>query len=358
MRRFALFIVLLALIIGAKFYKQPASPQKQLVSPVEVLPTPTVSIESTTSVFIPYWNVPDSRADIYTPDDETQKKPPRLVYFGIKANKKGIDTTDTGFKQLISSPFSYDAVTLRLLDTDFNLDMLENTQLQEKIIHQAIDATRDAKASELIIDLELSALPFTKLQTQITTFLTLFAQQAKEDSLSFGITVYGDQFYRHRPFDLQTLSPSIDTFYIMAYDFHKSSGSPGPNFPLTGKEKFGTDLHELADQLLSLIPSHKINVIFGLYGYDWIVDENKRPIQRAKAIPLKEIKSSFLNNCVWKNCVVTRDPLSFETEVDYIDEELKYHIVWFEDESSFGKKITFLKSKGIMNSSFWVWGYY
>ena len=82
------------------------------------------------------------------------------------------------------------------------------------------------------------------------------------------------------------------------------------------------------------------------------------PIGTAKSKSMQDMKQEFLNNCSWKNCLVTRDIDSEETEVDYIDNKLVYHIAWFEDEISVEKKIQYLKTFGITHYSFWVWGYY
>src|SRR3989338_2268698 len=144
----------------------------------------------------------------------------------------------------------------------------------------------------------------------------------------------------------------------MAYDLHKTLGTPGPNFPLNGKEKFGTDLATTVDTITKLIDVNKVYVIFGLYGYDWLVDSEKKPIRAAKPAPLKHIKANFIDKCVWKNCVISRDPQATENEINYVDDNGELHIVWYEDEQSVNKKIKYLKSLGIDNFSYWVWGYY
>jgi spore germination protein YaaH len=99
-------------------------------------------------------------------------------------------------------------------------------------------------------------------------------------------------------------------------------------------------------------------MVYGLYGYDWIVDENKHPLQKAKSLPLTDIKESFIDSCAWKNCLVRRDEKSHETEVNYIDKSLLYHVIWFENEASIEDKIQFAKTKGIVNSAIWIYGYY
>jgi spore germination protein YaaH len=164
------------------------------------------------------------------------------------------------------------------------------------MITQAIQVAKENGFDGIVLDLEVKAIPTEKVISQITTFVRRFSIAATEKNIEFGMTVYGDTFYRARPFDLKGLEPYVDQFYIMAYDFSKTFGTPGPNFPLSGKETFGYDLTTLTADL-SFIEPKKLTLIFGMYGYDWLVDEKKRPIRPAKALPLKAIREQFLKKC-------------------------------------------------------------
>jgi spore germination protein YaaH len=133
----------------------------------------------------------------------------------------------------------------------------------------------------------------------------------------------------------------------------------------------------MIDDFLRFVPAEKLTVIFGMYGYDWRVDEKKRPITSAKALTLAEIKNKFLNNendeeqkfkCRLKNCIIRRDSLAKEMEINYTisaeepDAEgiyrIDYHIVWYEDEESVATKMKFLEEKGIGSIAYWAYKYF
>jgi len=102
-----------------------------------------------------------------------------------------------------------------------------------------------------------------------------------------------------------------------------------------------------------------------MYGYDWSVDEKKRPIKPARALTLSELRKNFIEKCEWKDCIVKRDDTSAEMEVNYVESVksgdeyvMNLHIVWFEDEESVRRKTEYLNSKGIGSIAYWAYGYF
>lgn len=53
---------------------------------------------------------------------------------------------------------------------------------------------------------------------------------------------------------------------------------------------------------------------------------------------------------------VLRNDVVTETEVNYIDQNQIYHIVWFEDPES--RKQDFLKERGVSSFTYWAYGYF
>jgi spore germination protein YaaH len=144
---------------------------------------------------------------------------------------------------------------------------------------------------------------------------------------------------------------------IMAYDLHKARGEPGPNFPLRGRETYGYDLESLVSDM-SGVPPEKLTVIYGMYGYDWTVDEKKRPFRQAKSVTLAQVKKNYIDQCAAINCVTTRDKSAAENEIDFVDKQAQYHVIWFEDMESSKQKTVFLNQKGIGSIAFWAYGYF
>jgi spore germination protein YaaH len=239
-----------------------------------------------------------------------------------------------------------------------NFAILKDKKAQEKVINEAISIAKDNNFKGIVLNIEVSALPFTSLVDQITAFNSVFYDRTHAANLTYGITAYGDSFYRLRPFDMAKLSKSTDRVYIMAYDFSKAKGNPGPNFPLAGGETYGYDLEHMINNFADTMPLKKITVVFGMYGYDWPVDDKDKATDTGEAISLKDIKATFLDNCKHLKCEWERDILSSETKASYEDNNSQKHIIWFEDETSVKRKQDFLKKHGIGSFAYWAYSYF
>ena len=349
-------IVILLLVIGTLFfafrYFRADSPQQARQTPT---PTPTIiqpiRTESRTSLFVPYWSLGVPLSDEYD----------RLIYFGVTPNNSGINTQEVGYVNLQAfldaAPTSSEKdLTLRMLDNTQNFAVLEDTKLQQKIIAATTTLAREKGFTGVVLDLELNALPFDSLLQQINTFTASFNQAAHRSKLKFAVTMYGDAFYRVRPFDVATMAKNSDEVMIMAYDFHKANGNPGPNFPLNGYDQYGYDFTQMTEGFMKAVPSTKLTVIFGYFGYDWPTDEKGKAVNRGAAFSVSDIRRQYLQGCA--TCIITRDALSSETKISYTSDDNVPHIVWFEDELSIRKKEEYLKAKGISSYSYWAHSYF
>lgn len=327
-------------------------------SSVQGTPTPTSVTElrgaERSSVFVPYWAVSNQPFETEAHD--------RLIYFGIAPTTSGIDTEEAGYLALERFVQANDGkkqlLTLRMLDSTVNLAALKNKRLQQTIAEETVSVASEYGFDGIVLDLELSALPFESTIKQINDFTSLISKEVKDADLSFAIALYGDTFYRVRPFEVKTLAKHADEVMIMAYDFHKARGNPGPNFPLEGREGYGYDFRQMIDDYLEFVPPEKVTVTFGMFGYDWTVDGKQKAVGTGQAKSYLKMQQDFLSSCVYRNCKSSRDSKSGETKVTYTDDENRNHIVWFEDEASVRKKQEFLRSRGIRSVSYWAYSYF
>lgn len=310
--------------------------------------------KATTALFVPHWSFTSAiNADKFD----------QVFYFGIAANETGINTQESGYKKLAqfknAVPKEKETIlVVRMINQEKNFSVLKNEKVQKDIVNQTLLLANKYDFDGIALDLEVSSLPFESITKQINTFTKLFYRSAKEESLQFDVLLYGDTFSKLRPYDVSVLQNYADHILLMAYDFHKANASPGPNFPLSGKEIYGYDFQTMVTDFLNLVLKEKLGVVFGMFGYDWTVDANGEPVGQAESLSLHQMEQRFVNDCQQAQCSVSRDAASAETKVEYIDQNRQKHIVWFEDEESVAKKQEFLKQKGITNVSFWAYSYF
>lgn len=305
------------------------------------------------SVFVPYWSLQNT---------EGLSEYDSVIYFGISVNSEGVNRSDQGFTNMQSFvnsvPTSETYLTVRMLDTETNLEILESNEAQKKVIADVISITQEYGFDGVVLDLELSVIPFTDVKENISMFMTMFSEELEAQDLVFNITLYGDTYYRSRPYDVKKLGAVADNVYIMAYDFHKSRGEPGPNFPFSGQKTYGYDFQQMIHDFSKDIPVEKLTVIFGMYGYDWTLGSQGMPLTSATAFSLADAQEGFVPNCNYTSCVVQRDSESKEMKGTYIDEERYKHEIWFEDDESVKIKTEYIKEQGIDSVIYWTWGYW
>lgn len=354
MKWFVIFILFLG-VAGFVFAKFFLAPENKIVPSFVKKDTPSNSVSSsqTTTLFVPYWTL--SNKSLPTNYDT-------LVYFGITTNGNGIDTEEDGYKNLhrffnAVSLHQRTLLTIRLLDQNTDEKILHDKNFQQKVITDSLAVAKQYHFDGVVLDLEYKALAFDGVIKSTTQLSTNFATASHKENLTFYQTIYGDALYRLRPFDVGAIGNVSDGIFVMAYDFHKANGNPGPNFPLYPLADEDYSFMQMVQDFSKKIPLEKITIIFGLFGYDWIVTSANQSVGKANTITTKEAEAKFLSSCLLKNCQTVRDAGASEFHIHYTDRD-GTHEVWFEDMDSINKKEAYLKSKGIGSTAFWAWGYF
>lgn len=354
-----LVAVLLGLVslIGIYFFIQYSSqPQSFTVSTPSVAPSPSrviVQNAKQSMLFVPYWGL--GSKDL--PGNYDQ-----LIYFGIQPSSTGINTQEIGYTDLAlftrrAPSGSKKLLTIRMIDPEINSKLLKDKALQQTVISQVLQTAKQYGFTGIVLDFEYNALAFDSVIASITTLSTDLAKATHAQHMTFYQAVYGDTFYRLRPYDVGKLAKNADGIIVMAYDFHKANGDAGPNFPLSGKDTQGYDFKAMIDDFSQKISAQKIIVAFGLYGYDWELDGKGHSIAAATPLSLVQIQQKFLNICAFTSCKVIRDNISSETKITYTDGQEK-HEVWFEDMQSVAQKSAYLHTQGINATALWAYSYF
>ncbi|MEX0135147.1 glycosyltransferase [Bacillus nitratireducens] len=116
-----------------------------------------------------------------------------------------------------------------------------------------------------------------------------------------------------KAFDYGTLAKVIDRMIVMMYDEHYGAGVPGP---IASNKWFEHTLNELD------IPSEKLIVAFGNYGYDWEINSK----ESAKSVTFSEVMTMAQDS----NIKIQWDNISGNPYFRYKTGETE-HTAWFLD---------------------------
>ena len=357
MKKFA-FVLLSAIIFLAagKFFisGKPSTILKKIEPTAQKYQNQGPVLQAQQSIFVPYWTL--VRNEKIDGDYDS------LIYFGVTPNDTGIDTEDDGYNNIslfLSAAESQQKIlAITMIDKEFNSGVLRNPSLQQKIIQQSIEIAKEKGFDGVLLDYESSALAFDTVVNRISTFSNNFYKSAHAQHLSYDVALYGDTFFRSRPYNVKDIAQHSDRIFIMAYDFHKANGSPGPNFPLNGKNTYGYDFTSLITDFTDEVRPDKLSVVFGMFGYDWQVNSKGEAEDTGVSVSDNNAQKRFISHCDFSRCKVTHDSVSAETKVIYRDSDNQAHEVWFENQNSVAKKKQYLQSLGISSVSYWAYSYF
>lgn len=311
--------------------------------------------EEVRALFVPYWTFGSDKIDSSGFNE--------LIYFGVAADSNGIDQEDPGYAKIQDFMAASDSsqkrlLAIRMLDQDENSNVLKSPAAQKKIISESFELADQYGFDGVVLDLETSSLSFESVVENITNFNKAFYKAAQQKKKLYSVALYGDTYYRARPYDVKSIGQNADQLFIMSYDFHKARGNPGPNFPLSGRSIYGYDFKTMISDYLKEAAAGKLVPVFGYFGYDWPVDSQGKATDHGTSKSLNLINSNFIDSCTQTECKWVRDQQSAETKVTYTDEDNEKHEIWFEDKQSVAAKEKFLKEKGINSYGAWAYSYF
>ncbi|MDX8363791.1 glycosyl hydrolase family 18 protein [Cytobacillus sp. IB215665] len=226
--------------------------------------------------------------------------------------------------------------------TAFNADMIhrvlssaENTQRLIDNIYQIVSSKN---YSGVNIDFEAVT---ERDRDSFSEFCRLLNDRMKTDGYLTTIAVLAKESEAwHKGLDYQAIAPSMDFVFIMAYDWHWRFSQPGPIAPINR-------VRIVLDFAITQIPRNKIVLGTALYGYDWTVPFTQGMSARALS-----------SHAVTKIAMQYQIPIRYDVEsaspwIEFVDEENKRRIVWFEDVKSINEKFKLVREYGLGGVGFW-----
>jgi cellulose synthase/poly-beta-1,6-N-acetylglucosamine synthase-like glycosyltransferase/peptidoglycan/xylan/chitin deacetylase (PgdA/CDA1 family) len=133
-------------------------------------------------------------------------------------------------------------------------------------------------------------------------------------------TAYAVPSYISAP-DLREAAASADVLFAMLFDEHYGAGDPGPVASQTFYE-------QSARRLASIVPSQKLILMVGAYGYDW----NDTPPEPGKPrIADEETFQNVVTALRDSGAVMRFDPASLNPYARYTSPDSTDHVIWYLD---------------------------
>ena len=222
------------------------------------------------------------------------------------------------------------------------LDRVLNTpEKRKRLLNDIIRYLHQYNLQGINVDFEelkeTSVIPMRKFQRELYDSL-----HAK------GLLVTQDIMPNDEDFDAKELAPYNDYLFLMAYDQHYSTSTPGGISEQRWVEK-------VMDEAASAIPSNKIVLCIAGFGYDWPENHEASPVTYQQAISTAKINNAeidFDNNSY--NCFYQYTDNGVEHKVYFVDAAGNYNTIRFADEyGAAGVAIWRLGSEDDR-----IWGFY
>ncbi|MCQ6282102.1 LysM peptidoglycan-binding domain-containing protein [Bacillus sp. EB600] len=135
----------------------------------------------------------------------------------------------------------------------------------------------------------------------------------------------------------------VDFVVLMTYEWGYSGGPPMAVAPIS-------EVRKVIEYALTEMPNRKIMMGMPLYGYDWTL-----PFVKGTWAPTLSPQAA-VQLAIRKGVAIQYDEKSQSPFFNYVDEQGKEHVVWFEDARSVQAKYDLVKEKNLRGVSYWVLG--
>lgn len=151
----------------------------------------------------------------------------------------------------------------------------------------------------------------------------------------------GEWFVGH---DYAAHGEIVDFVMLMTYEWGYSAGPPMAVSPLPQVE-------QVVQYALTVIPANKILLGQNLYGYDWTLPYVQGGPYAEALSPQRAIQLAIRFSAAIQYDYTAQAPY-----FDYVDEQGRTHIVWFEDARSIQAKFDLVKRLNLRGVGYWKLG--
>ncbi|MBZ4647257.1 MAG: glycoside hydrolase [Clostridia bacterium] len=231
-------------------------------------------------------------------------------------------------------------------DPDLTSEVLNNTELREKIIQQVLLYAQIYNLDGINIDFENVYL---KDRDMLTQFVREFVPILREQGLvvSMDVTVKSGSENWSMFYDRKALAEVVDYIAVMTYDQHWSSS------PIAGSVAQLKWVENSIKGILKEVPAHKLLLGLPFYTREWkeeIVDGKKKVTSKALSM---EAAQKIIKE---KKADVTWDEESGQYYAQYQEGQAVYKI-WLEDAKSINLKSSLVHKYDLAGVASWRRGF-
>ncbi|MFZ5986984.1 MAG: glycosyltransferase [Bacillota bacterium] len=216
-------------------------------------------------------------------------------------------------------------------DKDLLHRMLSSESYRKSVISSLISEAKKYNFAGINID-------FENLDEEYRDYFTLFISELYTTFYNEGLEVIVDVPPAQSAYDYSKLSKFCNYLILMAYDEHAATSKPGP---IASRQWFEDSLKN------SGIPSDKLVVGLGSYGYDWINSSK----DEALGLTLSEV----MKLAVSYNAKINWDKQYSNPYLTYTDGK-KEHTLWFIDSTVLYNQMLYSQKLGLDKFAVWRLG--
>ena len=391
LKKILLFFLTIGIVVTAVTLYSLWQYSLPLVSPLALIENYIAPPKPTDKIvygFFPYWNI--KHAENLHIKDLTH-----FAYFSLSLNEDGSAQKkvnsielEPGWNKLNSSSLDKILYQVRLLnqktiltvtamEPEIIAGILNSPTNQETALNSILQIFIDKRFDGINIDFESISSPDKATKDNFTLFISKLRTRCRtiKPNCEVDIDIFADSARRNRLYDLASLSPIVDHFIVMTYDYYrKASSQAGPIAPLRGACPKPSGFSELMDppegcleqdvttnlsEITAIVPPQKIILGVPFYGYEWQTTSTEflantyagtgalASYQRVRDLFSDTTISSL--SATWSS--TTMSPyLTYE-----IDDETRQ--IHYEDPRSLELKIKLINSANLGGVAIWALGY-
>lgn len=293
----------------------------------------------------------------------------RILFFTTRVDSLGLILTRNGWPEawtgLDSAATAAGAdfiPTVAMMERETILPVFSDSVRWMRLVGEIDRMVAESASPGIHLDVELFEPAPDTVVAGFSSFLEVLHGVLPD---SVDISVFAPAFDVSRMFDLPTLEPLVDDFYVQGYDLHWLDGpSAGPVAPIDGWE--GGNWQTIVTRYRAAgIPDDRIVMTVPYYGYEWPVETTAfgsattgrghiLTYARLDSTRLPDIQRSVEGRL--ETLGLLRDEVSGSPFYTWMDSTGLYQ-GWFEDEESIRIKLEFIRQERLGGAAIFLMGY-